>query len=122
MDITDFAKEIDGFEYPARELSIAGDKAKENNFVIIYGMSDDLLEIRGVIDDEIGAWDGVKIILGTGGVSVNAVWSPKDKPDTSWEILVDCPHEKFHIMEDGDIYCIGVVIHSDALDAKGAAA
>lgn len=122
MDITDFAKEIDGFEYPARELSIAGDKAKENNFVIIYGMSDDLLEIRGVIDDEIGAWDGVKITLGSTGVNVNAVWSPKDKPDTSWEILVDCPHEKFHIMEDGDIYCIGVVIHSDDLGAKGAAA
>ena len=117
MSIKEFAKKINGFEYPARELCKISNEAKEMGFVIIYGMSDDLLEMRGIIDDEIGGCDGIKTKVGTAGVKVNAVWCPAHKPGTSWEILVDCPHEKFNIMEDGDVYCVGVVIHKEHLNA-----
>ena len=120
MDIKEFAKMIDGFEYPARELysSKLGlmNTAKENGFLVIYTQSDDLLEFGGIIDDEMGANNGVKKKVGTKGVNIEAVWCPEDKPETSFEIKVDCHHEKFNIMEDGHTYCIGAVIHKDDLN------
>jgi hypothetical protein len=117
MDIKTFAAKINGFEYPAHELKPMGELAREHGFLFIYGMSDDLLEMGGIIEDELGAWDGLKTKIGTRGVDINAVWSPVDKPMTSWEIKADCEHETFHIMEDGDIFCIGVVIHKSQLDS-----
>lgn len=120
MKIKEFAKMIDGFEYPARELYSRGmglmDIAREHGFLVVYTQSDDLLEYGGIIEDEIGACDGIRTKIGTKGVDLEAVWCPKDKPGISFEIVVDCPHEKFHIMEDGEIYCIGAVIHKDELN------
>ena len=84
MDIKEFTKQIDGFEYPARELSLFDEVARENGFVFIYGMSDDLLEMGGIIDDEIGAWNGHKMKIGTKGVDLNLVWGPENKPGSSW--------------------------------------
>lgn len=37
--------------------------AKENNLLVLFGASDDLLEIRGAIYDETGAWDGGEYAL-----------------------------------------------------------
>jgi len=45
--------------------------------------------------------------------SVNAVWCPKDENDkiyTFWEIITKSEHEKFDIVEDGELYCKGIVI------------
>ena len=66
------------------------------------------LKIEGFSDER---WH--KIIK---GVNLELKWSPEDKPGTSWEVIVDCPHEKFTILEDGKVYCIGVVIHKDDLN------
>ncbi len=116
MNAKEFAKKIDGFEYPARELRPFEQIAKDNGLLFIHGMSDDLLEMGGIINDEIGAWDGIKTKIGTKGVSLELKWCPEDKPGTSWEVIVDCPHEKFTIVEDGEVYCIGAVIHKDDLN------
>lgn len=32
--------------------------AKENNLLVLFGLSDDLLEMRGAIYDDVGVWDG----------------------------------------------------------------
>ena len=116
MNIKEFAKQIDGFEYPARELNKFDNIARESGLVFIYGMSDDLLEMGGIIDDEIGAWEGHKMKVGTRGVNLELVWSPENKPGASWEVRVDCKHEVFRIMEDGIVYCYGAVIHKDELN------
>lgn len=116
METKEFAKLIDGFEYPARELHQFDKVARENGFVFIHGMSDDLLEMGGIIDDEIGAWNGHKMKIGTKGVALELVWCPEGKPGTSWEVVVDCPHEVFTIVEDGEVYCYGAVIHKDDLN------
>ena len=116
MNIKEFAEKINGFHYPSSELDKLNDEAKDNGFLIVYGMSDDLLEMRGIIRDEVDAYDGVKTKIGKKGIDCEAVWSPSDKPRTSWEIKVDCVHEKFHIVDDDDIYCIGAVIHKDELN------
>ncbi len=37
--------------------------AKENNLLVLFGQSDDLLEMRGVIHDEVGAYNGGEYAL-----------------------------------------------------------
>lgn len=105
-------------------------EAKKNNIVIALGLSDDVLMLEGVIYDEYKANDGTKIFLNSKGVIENkcedsdcphfrkelseaknyveAVWCPEGK-DMSWEIRSNIPHETFDIMEDGEIFCRGIV-------------
>lgn len=47
---------------------------------------------------------------------INALWCPDrinslggDYKNVSWAYETDIPHEKFNLMEDGEIYCIGIV-------------
>jgi len=39
---------------------------------------------------------------------ITAEWCPSDV-ECSWKISTELPHETFNIMEDGDLYCIGIV-------------
>lgn len=59
MTLKDFAQMINGKNYDLpmfskEEIAIA----QENGFVIVYGMSDDLIEFEGSIYDEYGCYDG----------------------------------------------------------------
>ncbi len=119
--------------------------AKESGLVIIFGASDDLVEFRGAIYDEIDAYNGTHFIIATPGTEIpvdenhetfrkakqleaitieeesqtkknrfEAVWSP-DEPECSWLIKTDLPHSTFDIMEDGELYCRGLIIEVAAL-------
>lgn len=105
-------------------------EAKKNGIVIALGLSDDILMLEGSLHEEFGANNGRKIVIDSKGVIENrcssspcpyfkekiskakhyveAVWCPEDK-DVSWEIKSNIPHETFTIMEDGEIFCIGIV-------------
>lgn len=119
MNTKEFAEKISGFEYPARELDGFSEEAAEHGLIYVYGMSDDLLITSGIYSDEHEAYDGTKIRLGTKGVSVEAVWCPKETEDDgrSWLVKADCPHETFKIMEDGIEFCTCVVISKEHLNA-----
>ena len=41
--------------------------AKQNNLLVLFGASDDLLEMRGAIRDEVGAYDGGEYALALDG-------------------------------------------------------
>ena len=57
-----FAEMLNGSEY-RNEISRDQAKiAKDHNLLVCFGASDDLLEMRGIINDELGAWDGWKIM------------------------------------------------------------
>lgn len=105
--------------------------AKENNLVVVYGASDDLMIMCGAIDDEFGTklYLDSKGIIGndchnedcpcfikrkSGGKLVEALFSPKDR-NISWEIRTEIPHSKFIIMEDGEEFCEGIVFSLDDL-------
>ena len=128
--------------------------AKESKLVIVYGVSDDLLEFGGAIDDEIGAYNGTTAMIiktkkgikfldedGDDGdwigqrsdksfltytddytgyefpiTEIKAEWSPDDI-DCSWRISTKLPHETFNVMEDEELFCIGIVFDFD--DIKG---
>lgn len=138
MELKEFAKMLDGREYTypqftKEEIMIA----KENRFVIIYGASDDLMEIDGAIKDEAGVWDGgtVRIqipydgpgqtigggvVAGNNGqqnvLPITAKWCEdrdEDENIISWSYETSVKHETFDIMEDGQIYCRGIVFKID---------
>jgi hypothetical protein len=51
---------------------------------------------------------------------IKAIWAPKDdneKVFASWLIETEIPHENFNIMEDGELFCRGVVFHVDNVKA-----
>lgn len=121
--------------------------AKEAGLVAVFGYSDDNLEFRGAIRDEIGAYEGVTAVLYKGskrydaitdeseairdlgldsdleaalvarrkGHKVEAVWAPKEI-DATWLIRTHLPHATFDIMEDGELFCRGLVL--DVADLK----
>ena len=118
--------------------------AKENGLIVIFGASDDLVEFRGAIYDELDAYEGTHFIIATPGTEIpvdedeetyrkvkkleaipieeesltkkgfEAVWSP-DELDCSWLIKTDLPHSTFDIMEDGELYCRGIIIEAESL-------
>ena len=122
-------------------------EAKENGLIIIYGESDDLVEFEGLLYDEIGAYDGTDFIIATKGMEIpsfddeklyykaeilqaipieeesttsinrfKAVWNDEGNP--CWEIQTELPHAKFEILEDGELFGIGIVIDFKDLSKK----
>ena len=65
--IKDLAKLLNGNEYGDELLNEykinVEDLCQKNNWVVVFGYSDDNMELRGVVDDEIGAWEGVIVKL-----------------------------------------------------------
>jgi len=135
MTKEDAAALLNGFEYPARGIDTHAKALKEAGLVAVFGQSDDLMEFRGAIYDEVGAYDGgsalvdseglipnFETVLDEGdedtlaayfrrkpaGMAVEAVWSPDDL-EASWLIRTKIPHATFDILEDGDLFCRGVV-------------
>lgn len=130
---------LDGVEYvhPLEAKLREMEKVLENEgLVVAYGASDDLLEFFGAISDEVGAWDGTTVPIDADGVlkskcgegsecpyfagklksaeKVTAEWCPKGvEGDPTWLIKTAIPHEQFKIMEDGAVFCIGIVFKVD---------
>jgi hypothetical protein len=144
MTVKEWAEKINGFEYPANELEHLNKKMAVDGIIIAYGASDDLLEFNGVIYAEVDAWKGTDVRIFSRGKGtafifnkeenkdsaefnrkeieqmqkIKAVWRPKDI-DASWKIETEIPHETFDIMEDGELFCRGVVFHVDDVKAEG---
>lgn len=135
MELKEFAEKLSGREYECPQFTTEElEEAKKNGFVIIYGASDDLMEIDGAICDEADVWDGGTVhikcvfsedgnIVGGGVVhgnnglkdvfTVEAKWDEGRDEDgniIAWTYETSVPHETFDIMEDGQIYCKGIVI------------
>ena len=144
MKREEFAALINGRQYRDEMTKDEERIAEESNLIVIFGASDDLVEFRGKIYDEIGAYEGTDFIIATPGTEIHvenerkyfkaeglevypltadsigrdnrfkAEWSPKSI-DASWLITTDIPHVPFDIFEDNDLYCRGVVISVDDL-------
>jgi hypothetical protein len=133
--VAEIAKMLDGQEYgrhfPPGEAVRA---AKDAGAVICYGASDDLVELTGKWDDETGA-PGV-VALGEDGIltpecpddrcpheiarkvkapQLKVIWHDKGNP--CWTIETAIPHETFQLMEDGEVFGVGIVFSVDAVKA-----
>lgn len=132
---------LDGAGYRLRGEEKTFELAKDNGIVIVFGASDDLMELRGAIDDEAGVYDGGTVRIDEegiipdfedidrdeedvledyfkrkyGGQEIEAIWCPSDAPDTSWAYKTDIPHKTFNVMEDDDVYCVGIIFKIEDL-------
>lgn len=134
MDIYEFAKMLDGQEYLDEITKDEEKLAKELGYVVVFGQSDDLCELRGAIDDEIGAYEGVIVYVNKNGAcvcddacnecklfkialsqfkTIKAVWCGKE--NYAWSYETDIPHATFGIREDGESYCQGIVFDMNDL-------
>lgn len=128
MDIKQAARALDGNEYREEGSTDLFARMKEAGLVAVFGASDDLMELRGAVYDEVPAYEGGYAYLDENGLLQNecdnedcphfekrlsnsrivlARWCAE--PDLSWTYETVIPHETFTIMEDGDPYCRGIV-------------
>lgn len=111
---------------------------KDAGLVVVYGYSDDNVELYGAINDEVGAYNGTTVYLTPDGVlqepdcgqddcpyfarerekakTIKAVWHDKGGP--CWTFETDIPHETFTVMENGEPFCVGIVF--SMADVEGA--
>jgi hypothetical protein len=124
---------LDGIQYPAHR-SIAKDQieaAKAAGLVIVFGASDDLMELEGAIRDEFGCYDGGTALIDAEGLlpereniedddelqeyfkrkpqarKIEALWCKED--GYSWTYSTDIPHSTFEVLDGEDHYCRGIV-------------
>jgi hypothetical protein len=122
------AAALDGDQYGeegSRELFA---RMKDAGLVAAFGASADLLEMRGAIGGELGAFGGGEAHIGERGLPkgvclyfekrlewapyVEALWCPdgvEGNPSWLMKLSDDRPTAQFKIMEDDDLFCIGVV-------------
>lgn len=120
----------------AEELS-----AKEYGLVVVFGASDDLMEFRGAINDELGCYGGGEAHVDGEGLlperdnidddeelkkffsrqpnakQINAEW---DKNGYSWVISTQIPHYAFDILDGDEPYCQGIVFALADVEKAGA--
>ena len=128
MTLKEFSERLNGTEYNGYPIFSKEDIkiAKENGFVIVTGVSDDLMELEGAIEDEPGCFDGGKVYISKRGVEENktknmieALWcQTKDENGVviPWAYETKIPHETFLVMDAGEVYCRGIMF--DVNDVK----
>lgn len=145
MNKEQFAELLNGRQYRDEITKEEEKLAKENGLLVCFGASDDLLEFRGIVYDEVGAYDGGTALLvkKKGGkidvisedclkevqeimddkelefdlpkIEIVAEWCPDDL-ECSWRIKSDLPHSTFDIMEDGELYCRGIIVEKSVIE------
>ena len=129
MTIEELASKLDGNKYGDEITKEQEALAAENGLVVVFGYSDDAVELCGAIDDEVGAFDGTSFYVTRDGVlkepdcgydgckyfeaakreamEIKAVWHGTGNP--CWTFETDIPHETFQIYEDEELFCVGIV-------------
>lgn len=123
----EIAKILNGMEYGNLSKDIVN-AAKCSNIVICYGASDDLVEFAGAFDDE--EYGPGKVYLSDVGLLevkcgcedcphekirrenspfIKAIWNDGESEGPAWTYETSIPHETFNIMEDGEVWCRGIV-------------
>lgn len=122
---------IDGMEYHQHIPEETIEYCQANGIYIIYGASDDLLEVDGFFREEFDAYNGLNsknleyyddggdinyVIKALKDNEVIATWCPN--PEVSWSIECTPYHtadtESFDIMEDGEVFCQGLILQYPA--------
>lgn len=126
--VADALNGIGYLEEPDKEMREA---ARAAGIVIVYGCSDDNVELRGAVYDEISAFDGTTFhMTGIGllanecpdedcpyfkmakdsAIPIKAVWHDQgDEEGRAWTYKTDIPHETFDKYDDGEKWCQGIV-------------
>jgi predicted nucleic acid-binding Zn ribbon protein len=148
--ISEVAAIMDGVEYREEDSRLKNilPELKASGIVVVFGASDDLMEFRGAIYDELGAWNGATAYLNGLGLvpnpscvligndldectfyqsqkrcaaKIKALW--RGEVWYSWTYKTDIPHATFEVLENNEPYCRGIVFSlrdvDDALESGG---
>lgn len=143
MNAKELAQLLNGREYRQEITPDEEKQAKENNLVVVFGASDDLMEFRGAIHDEFDCYGGRTVYLTKDGILKNdcddedcpyfnifkeqatQILSFWDEGGYLWQyrsVDLDGKFETFEIIEEdgGDNhseikYCKGIVFSMDSL-------
>ena len=142
------ARLLDGHELGDFDDVVAGvaPHAKRSGFVIVFGASDDLMEFRGAINDEVSCWTGGSADIADGDLLTNdcdsddrcpyfaavaekafrveALWDDADPDDDTittevWTYRLGVEHSTFTTLEDGEPWCRGVVFALADVETAG---
>jgi len=129
MHSKELAKLLNGRQYGSEITKEEAKQAKENNLVVVFGYSDDGVELKGAIDEEFGI---DRIYLNKNGLienkcddedcpyyqelieSANYIHSeycgfPEMPNGWMFKFNNPVPHETFDIVEDDEVSCKGIV-------------
>lgn len=127
MTPSEAAARLDGNEYRLEGSQGLFEAMKLFGLVAVFGASDDLMEFRGAINDEIACYNGGTAYVTRQGLLTNdcdsencphyerskdsavplvAKW---DVNGFSWVYDTQIPHETFIIKEGDENYCKGIV-------------
>lgn len=129
MNAIELTVKLTGREYGDEITKEEEAAAKAAGLVVVFGYSDDNVELRGAIHDEVGACEGATLYLTTSGLlknecddddcphfarekakaqTITAHWSG-DEQEFAWTFKTDIPHTTFEIMDGEDKFCRGIV-------------
>lgn len=136
MTAKEMAEILDGREYGDEMTQGEELEARKSGLVVVFGYSDDGVELDGAIYDEVSCYDGGGFYVTKDGVLsgpdcgndrcgfyqaakkeaklITAIWCDPES-GASWSYKTDIPHETFNIYEDGELFCIGIVFSIDDL-------
>lgn len=131
----ELANRLDGCECGEEMSATDKSDAKESGLVVIFGYSDDNVEFRGAIEDELGCFGGATILIHQEGVldgdhechceycsfksikngclKLHAYWD--DDAGYSWAYKISVPSASFDVMERGGKFCRGIIIDLESL-------
>ena len=131
------AENLNGREYGHELYDHEEEQLKSVGLVVAFGYSDDNVEFRGAFNDEVGGWEDFEIAFLDGDIlykchdycneHVCPLWKDaisKIKTiratfgNDGWKFYADIPHEKFTIMEDGEVYGEGIVFAYEDIGGK----
>jgi len=143
MNAKELAAKLNGRLIGLETARVEYKEAKAAGLVVVFGASDDLMEFRGAIDDECGAWDGGEVLVDNLGLlparkqidsdddealkdyfarqpnarKIEALWCKEG--EYSWTFKTDIPHATFEIGDsygqETTPYCRGIVFSLDEL-------
>lgn len=138
------AENLDGMMYMDEPSEEFIRYAKENNIVIVFGYSDDNVELRGAIEDEIYAYDEKEFYINGRGVINPSEYDGKcadcvlfdkyiqeckkiiakydEDLEYLWVFDTDIPHECFDVLDhpinNMEKFCKGIVFSLDNLGSS----
>lgn len=132
MNKEQLAEKLNGREYGSEIEKAECAEAKAAGLVVIFGYSDDNVEFRGAVFDEVGIYGSGKLKVSRKGalpahdgcdcefcgyndiarkcVEINVAWATDE---FTWELSADIPSAPFTIFDGGEKYCRGLVISID---------
>lgn len=139
---SEVAASLDGAGYPLRLCREDQELLSANGLVVVIGNSDDIISFYGAIDDESGVYNGGNVLLDKDGLLESEEQFFEGRPSAAqatqyheriqaakkikakwcegglipWTYETDIKHETFKIMDEGSVYCVGLVFHVDDLN------